>query len=89
MKILDELYNGNISANDRPASYYAELDEIARLMRRHKEKLLAGMTDEQKKHYLQIERYFGEQQKIHDCYSFLAGFRLGTQIMAESLGEEK
>lgn len=89
MKILDEFYDGNLSTNDRPSSYYIELDEISRLIRRHKEKLLADMTDEQKKHYLQIERYFGEQKKIDDRYSFLAGFRLGVQMMAESLGEEK
>lgn len=89
MKILDEFYDGSLSTNDRPSSYYIEQNEITRLLNRHREKLLAGMTAEQKQHYLRIEHYFGERKKIDDRYSFLAGFRLGVQMMAESLADEK
>jgi len=88
MKILDEFYNGNIRASDRPASYYVEQDEITRLLNKNRDKLLAGLTDEQKYLYRQIERFFRERKKIDDRYAFLAGFRLGTQMTAESLSDE-
>ena len=88
MKILNEFYNGNISPSDRPASYYVEQDEITRLLNRNREQLLAGLTDEQKHLYHQIERFFRERKKIDDRYSFLAGFRLGVQMTAESLSDE-
>ncbi len=88
MKILDEFYNGNISASDRPASYYMEQNEISRLINRNREKLLVGLTDEQKHLYLQLERFFRERKKIDDRYSFLAGFRLGVRMTSESLSDE-
>ncbi len=88
MKILDEFYNGNISASDRPASYYMEQNEITRLINRNREKLLAGLTDEQKHLYCQIERFFRERKKIDDRYAFLAGYRLGVQMTAESFSDE-
>ncbi len=88
MKILDEFYNGSISASDRPASYYMEQNEITRLLNKNRDKLLAGLTDEQKHLYRQIERFFRERKKIDDRYAFLAGFRLGVQMTAESLTDE-
>ncbi len=88
MKTLDEFYNGNISASDRPSSYYIEQNEITRLLNRNRDKLLAGLTDEQKQQYFRIERCFRERKKIDDRYAFRAGFRLGVQITAESLADE-
>lgn len=88
MKILDEFYNGNISASDRPSSYYIEQNEITRLLNKNRNKLLAGLTDEQKQQYFRIERFFRERKKIDDRYSFLAGFRLGVRMMAECFADE-
>lgn len=88
MKTLDEFYNGNLSANDRPAAYYIEQNEITRLLNRKRENFLAGLTDEQKQQYFQIERFFRERKKIDDRYSFLAGFRLGVRMTAESFADE-
>ena len=88
MKILDEFYNGNISASDRPASYYMELNEITSLLNKNRDKLLDGLTDEQKYLYRQIERFFRERKKIDDRYAFLAGFRLGVRMTAESFTDE-
>lgn len=88
MKILNEFYNGNISASDRPASYYMEQNEITRLINRNREQLLDGLTDEQKHLYLRIERFFRERRKIDDRYSFLAGYRLGVQMTSEALSDE-
>ncbi|MBP3292300.1 MAG: hypothetical protein J6N32_00960 [Clostridia bacterium] len=88
MKILDEFYNGNISASDRPASYYMELNEITSLLNKNRDKLLDGLTDEQKHLYRQIERFFCERKKIDDRYAFLAGYRLGVQMTSESLADE-
>ena len=88
MKTLDEFYNGNLSASDRPSSYYIEQNEITGLLNKNRDKLLAGLTDEQKHLYHQIERFFRERKKIDDRYAFLAGYRLGVRMTAESFADE-
>ena len=48
MKILDELYYGNISGGDRTADNREELTDILRLIEKNRHLLLADLTEEQK-----------------------------------------
>jgi len=88
MKILEEFYYGNISANDRPLAYREEREEVDRLVRRNYEKLLALLNDEQKDRLRRLEDCVMEQGAIEERYAFLAGFRLGVRMTEGCVADE-
>lgn len=83
MKILDELYYGNISGSERPAAYREEIQKIDLLVRRHYETLLSLLNDDQKAQFKKLEDCAMEQNAVDERYTFLCGFRLGVRLMAE------
>lgn len=88
MKILDELFYGNIDPFARPSSYRTEIREVSDLCDRNKEKLLASLSSEQKELLQKWEDCLEEYQRIDDRYMFLHGFRLGVRLSAEALADE-
>ncbi len=88
MKILEEFYYGIIEPQPRSAAYRAETRKVVGLYERHKEKLLATLTDEQKECFQKFEDCLNEWRVIDDRYSFLTGFRTGVRIIAETFTAE-
>ena len=84
MKLIEELYNCDLSANVLPASYYESLADVERLRKLRTEELIAGLDDAQKKLFESIEHRFAEQEKISERYAFLPGFRFAMRLAAES-----
>ncbi|MBO4931391.1 MAG: hypothetical protein J6I42_04335 [Clostridia bacterium] len=83
MKILDELYYGNISGGDRTAYDREELTDLLSLVEKNRHLLLAELTEEQKDRFDKICCGLAEQRDLIDRHSFLTGFRLGVRMMAE------
>jgi len=83
MKILDELYYGNISGGDRTAEDREELTDILSLIEKNRHLLLAELTEEQKDRFEKVNCGLAEQRDIIERISFLTGFRLGVRMMAE------
>jgi hypothetical protein len=88
MKILDELYYGNISGGDRTADNREELVDILRLIEKNRHLLLAELTEEQKDRFEKFCCALAEQRDLIDRFSFLAGFRLGVRMMAEYFADD-
>ena len=87
MKLIEELYAGDFSANARPASYYEALADLEHLRKLRTEELLSGLDDTQKKLLESIEQRFAEREKLSERYAFLLGFRFAMRLAAESFAE--
>lgn len=84
MKLIEELYNCDLSAIDRPSSIREECSDIDSLKNRCTGKLLAGLTDSQKNLLRTIERCSREKTDLAERCAFFLGFRLGVRLMTES-----
>ena len=86
MKILEEFWYGNIE----PAEYDTSGTEYKKSLQRvvqSEEKLLATLTDEQKKLFTKYADCVREFQSITDCLLFQSSFKLGARMMREILEE--
>lgn len=86
MKILEEFWYGNIE----PAEYDTSDAEYKKSLQRvvqSEEKLLATLTDEQKKLFTKYTDCVREFQSITDCLLFQSSFKLGARMMLEVLEE--
>ena len=87
MKLLEELWYGNIEPTEFDASAGKDYKEALRLITRNEEKLQATMTDEQKELFSRYMDCVREYQTMAECLLFQNSFRLGARIMLEVLAE--
>lgn len=60
---------------------------LRRLISRNEEKLLATMTDPQKKLFSRYQDCVRDFQVLSECLLFQNSFKLGARMMAEVMGE--
>ena len=84
MKIIDELWYGNISPFEQCTRKDKKLKEILTLMARNREELDATLTDKQKEKLEKFEDCMNEMHSITERGAFSYGFKLGMHLMAES-----
>ena len=87
MKLLEELWYGNIEPADFDADAGKDYKELLRLISRNEEKLQATMTDEQKELFSRYMDCVREHQSMAECLLFQNSFRLGARIMLEVMAE--
>ena len=87
MKLLEELWYGNIEPTEFDADAGKDYKETLHLITRNEEKLQATMTDEQKELFSRYTDCVREQQSIAECLLFQNSFRLGARIMLEVMVE--
>ena len=87
MKLLEELWYGNIEPTEFDADAGKDYKETLHLITRNEEKLQATMTDEQKELFSRYTDCVREQQSIAECLLFQNSFRLGARIMLEVMAE--
>lgn len=87
MKLLEELWYGNIEPTDFDANACKDYKEALRLITRNEEKLQATMTDEQKDLFSRYLDAVREYQTMAECLLFQNSFRLGARIMLEVMAE--
>ena len=87
MKLLEELWYGNIEPTDFDADASKDYKEALRLISRNEEKLQATMTDEQKELFSRDMDCVREHQSMAECLLFQNSFRLGARIMLEVMVE--
>lgn len=87
MKILEELWYGNIEPTEYDTSPRKEYKEMLRLISRNEECLLATMTDAQKELFSKYADCVREFQTIAECLLFQSSFRLGARMMLEVMEE--
>ena len=87
MKILEQLWYGNIEPTEYDASPCKEYKEVLQLMTRNEERLRATMTDEQKDLFSRYTDCVREFQTMTECLLFQNSFKLGARMMLEVMEE--
>ena len=84
MKIIDELWYGNISPFEQCTSGDKRLKELLSLMARNREELGETLTKKQKETLEKFEDCMNEMHCVTERDAFPYGFRLGVRLMAEA-----
>ena len=93
MKIIDELWYGNISPFEQCTRGDRRLKELLPLMARNRDELGETLTEKQKETLEKFEDCMNEMHSVTERDAFSYGFRLGVQLMAEAfllpIGEDE
>lgn len=84
MKILDELWYGNIAPFEQSASGDKRFSELLKLLNQNREELSGALTDKQKETLEKYEETMNEMYSVSERDAFSYGFRLGIRLMVES-----
>ncbi len=84
MKILDELWYGNIVPFEQSASGDKRFAELLKLLNQNREELSGALTDKQNETLEKYEETMNEMYSVSERDAFSYGFRLGVRLMAES-----
>lgn len=87
MRILEELWYGNIEPIEYDTFPCAEYKEALQRISRNEEKLQSTMTDAQKELFSRYAGSVREFQYMAECLLFQNSFRLGARMMLEVMEE--
>ena len=87
MRLLEELWYGNIEPTEYNTNTCAEYKEALRLIAKNEEKLRATLTDEQKEIFSRYIDAVQDYQTIAECLLFHSSFKLGARMVAEVMVE--
>ena len=85
MNTINELWYGNISPFEQCTRGDRRLKELLKLVARNREDLDGSLTEKQKETLEKFEDCMNEMHGITERDAFSYGFRLGVQLMAESV----
>ncbi|MCH5324595.1 MAG: hypothetical protein J1E39_05205 [Eubacterium sp.] len=83
MRILEELWYGNINPVERNAFKNDRYAKLIKLSASNKDKLSALLSDEAKVIFEKLEGNWSEISSLSECEVFISGFRLGARLMIE------
>ena len=83
MKLLEELWYGNIESTEYDTASCRDYKELLQQITRNEEALLKNMTNEHKQLFLKYTDSVRELQTISECLLFQYSFRLGANLMLE------
>ena len=87
MRILEEFGYDNIESTEYDTYSNKEYKKLVELICRNEEKFKSIMTDEQKELSEKHTDCMRENNVITDCLIFQNGFKLGSRVMWEVMGE--
>ncbi|MCI7147067.1 MAG: hypothetical protein MSA45_02895 [Firmicutes bacterium] len=87
MRILEELWYGNVEPMEYSSFSNEKYKELLRLITKNEEKLQATFSDEQKELFSRYTDCVQEFQTISECLLFQNSFRLGARMMLEVMEE--
>lgn len=83
MKILEELWYGNIAPSERFIQRGSQIHKLGELVLRHEDELAPLLSDKAKEVYEKIQDCQAELNELNACEIFCIGFRLGAKITYE------
>ena len=90
MKILEELWYGNVAPSERSMDKGSPMWELGRLIVRNEEELAPLLSAKAKEVLEKLRDNQSELNDLNECEVFVCGFRLGARIMLEVLdGSDK
>ena len=85
MKVLEELWYGNIDPSERDVKPGSRLHKLGGYILRHEETLLPLLSVQAKELYEKLRDCRSELQDLDECEAFCTGFRLGARITYETM----
>ena len=85
MKILDELWYGNIAPLEQSTLGDKRFAELLKLVNQNREELVGTLADKQKETLEKYEEIMNEMYNVTEREAFSYGFRLVVRLMVESL----
>ncbi len=85
MRILEDLWYGNLSPSEQMALFENERGELLELCERNRNALMATLNDGQKELLEKLYDLWVELQQNGQRDAFTVGFRLGVQLMTASV----
>ena len=89
MRILEELWYGNIEPTEYDTCPCVEYKEALQRISRNEEKLQATMTDAQKELFTRYQESVMEYQTLSELMLFQNSFKLGARLMVEVMEEQQ
>ena len=90
MKILEELWYGNVAPGERSVDKGDRLWNLSRLILQNEEELAPLLSEKAKEVLEKLRDNKSELNDLNECEVFVCGFRLGARIMLEVLdGSDK
>ena len=85
MTILEELWYGNITPNERDVKPSSRIHKLGALIVRYEENLLPLLPESAKEIYEKLRDCQSELNGLNECEAFCIGFRLGARIAYETM----
>ena len=90
MKILEELWYGNVAPGEQSVDKGDRLWNLGRLILQNEEELAPLLSEKAKEVLEKLRDNQSELNDLNECEVFVCGFRLGARIMLEVLdGSDK
>ena len=90
MKILEELWYGNVTPSERSVEKGSHLWNLGRLILQNEEELTPLLSEKAKEVLEKLRDNQSELNDLNECEVFVCGFRLGARIVLEVLdGSDK
>ena len=83
--ILEELWYGNITPNNRCAELTNEEKKLMGYIADHHDNLYATLTDKQKEIFKKFDDCYAELTAINEREIFVYAFKLGARIAIETM----
>ena len=83
MKILEELWYGNVVPNERDLPPDSKQHELVGYIDRHEKELMPLLSEQAKEIYEKLRDCRFESSMLTERDAFVAGFELGMKIMME------
>ena len=83
MKILEDLYYGNIIPQEKTFIDDSRYGTLLTYVQLHMDNLCASLTDDQKETFEKFHDCKEEMQTISEVNAFISGFKLAMRIMIE------
>lgn len=83
MRVLEELWHGNINDNSKFLRYNAKLTKMLNLLSRNADNLTENLSEKEKEVFEKYKDCSAEISEITECENFIKGFRLGALMMIE------
>ena len=87
MSILEELWRGNITPNERAIKPESEYHNLFHAASAEEKRLLEYLSAEGREIYDSLCRKRSELAGMSEMETFIVGFRMGARVMLEVLGE--
>ena len=85
MKIIENLFYGNISPCEKTLTRGSEYSRLLQLAAKNEENLFSILSPQQTEQFEKLKECIFDMNNISEKEAFIDGFRLGVQLTAEAI----